>query len=76
MSHARAGSEPRSCDPRAAVRALLFGNFAIGTGVMIVPGMLGDLADGLGVSVATAGQLIALAAFVTCIGAPLAAATR
>jgi len=74
VSHARAGSEPRSCDPRAAVRALLFGNFAIGTGVMIVPGMLGDLADGLGVSVATAGQLIALAAFVTCIGAPLAAA--
>ena len=74
MSHARAGSEPRSCDPRAAVRALLFGNFAIGTGVMIVPGMLGDLANGLGVSVATAGQLIALAAFVTCIGAPLAAA--
>lgn len=61
-------------DSRAAVRALLFGNFAIGTGVMVVPGMLGDLAQGLGVSVPTAGQLITLAAFVTCVGAPLAAA--
>jgi predicted MFS family arabinose efflux permease len=59
---------------RDAVRALLFGNFAIGTGVMVVPGMLGDLALGLGVSVATAGQLITLAAFVTCVGAPLSAA--
>src|SRR5690606_34699034 len=51
-----------------------FGNFAIGTGVMIVPGMLGDLAHGLDVSVPTAGQLITLAAFVTCVGAPLSAA--
>ncbi|HLS55011.1 MAG TPA: MFS transporter [Zeimonas sp.] len=59
---------------RPAIRALLFGNFAIGTGVMVVPGMLGDLARGLDVSVPTAGQLIALAAFVTCVGAPLAAA--
>lgn len=59
---------------RPATLALLFGNFAIGTGVMIVPGMLGELADGLAVSLSTAGQLITLAAFVTCIGAPLAAA--
>lgn len=65
---------PRTPDPRAATPALLFGNFAIGTGVMIVPGMLGELADGLAVSLATAGQLITLAAFVTCIGAPLTAA--
>lgn len=59
---------------RDAVRALLFGNFAIGTGVMVVPGMLGDLARGLDVSLPQAGQLITLAAFVTCLGAPLAAA--
>jgi len=62
-------------DTRAALRALLFGNFAIGVGVMVVPGMLGDLALGLAVSVPSAGQLIALAAFVTSVGAPLAAAT-
>lgn len=74
MSDPRAGREPRASDPRAAVRALLFGNFAIGTGVMVVPGMLGDLARGLEVSVPTAGQLITLAAFVTCVGAPLSAA--
>ncbi|RPH62110.1 MAG: MFS transporter, partial [Burkholderiales bacterium] len=69
-------TDPRAAvrDPRAAVRALLFGNFAIGTGVMVVPGMLGDLARGLGVSVPTAGQLITLAAFVTCVGAPVSAA--
>lgn len=61
-------------EPRAAVRALLFGNFAIGTGMMIVAGMLDELARDLDVSVPTAGQLITLAAFVTCVGAPLAAA--
>ena len=59
---------------RPAVRALLFGNFAIGAGVMLVPGMLGDIALGLAVSVPTAGQLITLGAFVTCVGAPLSAA--
>lgn len=65
-------------DPAAAtaraVRAFLFGNFVIGTGVLVVPGMLGQLASGLGVSVPTAGQLIGLAALVMCVGAPVLAA--
>jgi predicted MFS family arabinose efflux permease len=54
--------------------ALLYGNFAIGCGVMVVPGSLNDLARSLQVSVALGGQLVALAAAVMCFGAPLLAA--
>lgn len=53
--------------------ALLAGNFAIGCGVMVVPGSLNDLVRSLDVSVALGGQLIALAAVVMAVGAPLAA---
>ena len=54
--------------------ALLFGNFVIGTGVMIVPGTLNEISTSLNVSVATAGQLISASALMMCIGAPLCAA--
>ena len=50
---------------------LLFGNFVIGTGVMIVPGTLNDISSSLAISVAVAGQLISAAAVVMCVGAPL-----
>ena len=50
---------------------LLIGNFVIGTGVMVVPGTLIDIGESLQVSVAVAGQLIAVAAAVMCLGAPL-----
>lgn len=53
---------------------LLFGNFVIGSGVMVVSGALNDIKDSLGVSVATAGQLISAAALVMCLGAPVLAA--
>ena len=53
--------------------ALMFGNFAIGCGVMVVPGTLNDLAHSLQVSVALAGQLIAIAAATMALGAPLLA---
>lgn len=53
---------------------LLFGNFVIGSGVMVVPGALNDISADLDVSVATAGQLISAAALTMCIGAPLCAA--
>lgn len=53
--------------------SLLFGNFVIGFGVMSVAGTLPDLARSLDVSVAVAGQLIAIAAAVMCFGAPLLA---
>jgi predicted MFS family arabinose efflux permease len=54
--------------------SLLFGNFAIGCGVMVVPGSLNDLVRSLQVSVALGGQLVALGAAVMCFGAPLLAA--
>ena len=53
--------------------ALMFGNFVIGCGVMVVPGTLNDLARSLQVSVALAGQLIAIAAATMALGAPLLA---
>ena len=57
----------------ASLRALLAGNFVIGTGVMVVAGTLNELSASLQVSVATAGQLITAAALVMCVGAPLLA---
>ena len=54
--------------------ALLFGNFVIGCGVMVVAGSLNDLTRSLDVSVAVGGQLITVAAATIAIGAPLLAA--
>ncbi|MFZ2987063.1 MFS transporter [Ideonella sp.] len=54
--------------------ALLFGNFVIGCGVMVVAGSLNDLTRSLQVSVAASGQLITVAALVMALGAPLLAA--
>jgi predicted MFS family arabinose efflux permease len=51
--------------------ALTFGNFVIGTGVMVVPGTLNDISASLSVSVPQAGQIIAAAALTMCLGAPL-----
>ena len=53
--------------------SLLFGNFVIGCGVMVVVGTLTDISRSLDVSVAVAGQLITVAAVVMCFGAPLLA---
>jgi predicted MFS family arabinose efflux permease len=53
---------------------LLAGNFVIGTGVMVVPGTLNDISSSLQVSVPAAGQLIAAAALLMCVGAPTLAA--
>jgi predicted MFS family arabinose efflux permease len=58
----------------AVLWPLLFGNFVIGTGVMVVPGTLNVISSSLQVSVATAGQLISAAALLMCLGAPLFAA--
>jgi predicted MFS family arabinose efflux permease len=59
----------------AASRALLFGNLVIGIGVMVVPGMLEQLALDLKISVPVSGQLISLAGLVMALGAPFAAAS-
>src|SRR5207237_8802458 len=58
----------------AVLWPLLFGNFVIGTGVMVVPGTLNEISSNLSVSVSTAGQLISAAAVLMCAGEPLLAA--
>jgi predicted MFS family arabinose efflux permease len=58
---------------RAGLIALGFGNFVIGTGTLIVPGMLPQLAEGLDVSLPVAGQLVTAFAAAVCLGAPLLA---
>jgi predicted MFS family arabinose efflux permease len=58
----------------AVLWPLLFGNFVIGSGVMVVPGALNDISKSLDVSVPTAGQLISAGALLMCLGAPLLAA--
>ena len=55
----------------ASLWALLFGNFVIGTGIMVVPGTLNDISHSLQISTATAGQLISAAALMVCLGAPV-----
>ncbi|WP_425260129.1 MFS transporter [Rubrivivax sp. RP6-9] len=60
-------------DHRAAGRALLAGNFAIGCGVMVTAGSLNDLVRSLQVSVPVGGQLISVAAVMMALGAPLLA---
>ena len=57
-----------------ASRALMAGNFAIGCGVMVVPGSLNDLSQSLAVSAAVAGQLITAGAVAMGTCAPLLAA--
>lgn len=51
--------------------ALSFGNFAIGTGSLIVAGILPAVAAGLNISVAMAGQLVTIYGLALAIGAPL-----
>jgi predicted MFS family arabinose efflux permease len=53
--------------------SLTLGNFAIGTGVMIVPGMLNELSADLRVSPASIGFIISAFAMTICIGGPLLA---
>jgi predicted MFS family arabinose efflux permease len=57
----------------ASLVALCFGNFIIGTGTLIVPGMLPVLAEGLGVTLPVAGQIITAFALTVCVSAPLLA---
>jgi predicted MFS family arabinose efflux permease len=53
--------------------SLTLGNFAIGTGAMIVPGMLNELSADLSVPPAAIGTLIAAFAATICIGGPFLA---
>ena len=58
----------------AAQWALLLGNFFIGCGVMVVSGTLNDITQSLSITVQQGGHLIAIAALVMGVGAPLLAA--
>lgn len=53
--------------------SLTLGNFAIGTGAMIVPGMLNELSADLAMPPAAIGMVISAFAMTVCIGGPLLA---
>ena len=59
---------------KAAQWALLAGNFVIGCGVMVVSGTLNDLTRSLQITVTQGGHLIAVAAIMMGVGAPVLAA--
>ena len=59
---------------RGLLWALLFGNFVIGTGILLPAGMLSDIATAFDVSIPTAGALLLVSGVVVAIGAPLIAA--
>ena len=73
MNESTAGRAQRAALP-GVLWSLLFGNFMIGTGVMVVPGTLNEISASLDVPVATAGQLMSAGALLMCVGAPLMAA--
>ena len=53
--------------------ALLFGNFLIGTGVLLPSGLLNDMAKEFAISPARAGLIMFVGGLVVGIGAPLLA---
>jgi DHA1 family inner membrane transport protein len=77
----RALTRPRSGEPREhrsrhtglALVALAMGGFAIGTTEFVSMGLLPQLADGVGVSIPTAGHVISAYAIGVVVGAPLIA---
>jgi predicted MFS family arabinose efflux permease len=54
--------------------ALLFGNLAVGMGIMVVPATLTQISDNLGESIPVTGQLITAGSILMGVGAPLFAA--
>lgn len=58
---------------RTKLWSLTLGNFAIGTGVLIVPGMLNELALDLASTPAQIGQLISIFALTICVAGPVLA---
>ena len=64
---------PDAVSQRLALWSLLFGNFVIGTGVLLPAGLLNVLGADLQVSPATAGLLLFAGGLVVGIGAPVLA---
>src|SRR5260221_4020159 len=65
------GDSSNTVTMKWSLAALAFGNFVIGTGTLIVPGLLPYLAESLGVSLPVAGHLITAFAVTICVAAPL-----
>ena len=59
---------------RTKLWSLTLGNFAIGTGAMIMPGMLNELTAALQVTPAAVGVIISAFAMTICFGGPVLAA--
>lgn len=57
--------------PTRALFGLALGNFAVGTGALVIAGVLPDIAQDLRVAPAAAGQLITVYAIAYAIGSPL-----
>ena len=66
-------SNPGKTSERLAFWSLLFGNFVIGTGVLLPAGLLNVLGADLQVPPATAGLLLFAGGLVVGIGAPVLA---
>ncbi len=60
---------------RASLWALLFGNFLIGTGVLLPVGLINQLSLSFDVAISTAGLMMMVSGLVVGIGAPIFAAT-
>jgi predicted MFS family arabinose efflux permease len=54
-----------------ALVAMLLGNFVVGVSVLGPAGMITELAQGLGVTIQTAGLLVTFGAVVLCVASPL-----
>lgn len=70
MSHTNTKNAPIADNP-FALWMLLFGNFLIGTGVLLPAGLLNDMAKDFDITSATAGMLSFVGGLVVGVGAPL-----
>ncbi len=68
-------TQTSTTDARLALWVFLFGNFIIGSGVLLPAGLLNPISADLGVSASVAGQLMLVGGIVVALGAPLMAAT-
>ncbi len=71
LPHGPAAERPVTRDPR--LWALALGNFAMGTGAMMIAGLLPLISADLDVSISLAGQLVTAFAVAVALGGPLLA---
>jgi len=66
-------NSPSATNQRAALYVLSFGNLVVGTGTLIIAGIIGEMATDLATSAAAIGQLMTGYGLAVCFGAPLLA---